>query len=165
MSRSRILSALAAALILGACSDTQSPSTPQTEAGPVGEEAIQNELQGVWGKAGDAAALKAAEPQHSPFLCNQSGRGPECMQVFHSGTLIRRVYHEGRARGTGCSRSVIKIAGVVRGRSGFVCHVRNDVIFFTWAVNERWSFGTRIQVDFTGGGTSSPAGSVFTTNW
>jgi hypothetical protein len=165
MSRLRILSALAAALIVGACSDTQSPTTPESEPAPSGsEEAIQNELRGEWGKASGAAALQqGVEPQHSPWLCN-SGR-TECMRVVHTGTLIHRVEHEAIARGNGCSRSIIKIAGVRRGRSGFVCHVRNDILFYTWFVNERWTFNTRIQVDFTGGGSSSPASFVWKTNW
>ena len=72
MSRLRILSALAAALLVGACSDTQSPTTPESEPAPAGsEEAIQNELRGEWGKPSGAAALKqGVEPQHSPWLCN-----------------------------------------------------------------------------------------------
>ncbi len=72
------------------------------------------------------------------------------------------MFHRGVAQGTGCSRSILRIAGVVRGRSGFACHTRGDVLFFTWFVNERWSFGTKIQVDFSGAGGASPTGSVFT---
>ena len=164
MSRFRMLLLASAAVVIGACSDTQSPTAPATDPDPaLKQQAPAKDLTGAWGDAKSSASLQAeADPLHSPLLCNQGGRGPECLRVFHNGTLVQRVFHRGVARGTGCSRSIIRIAGVVRGRSGFACHVRGDVLFFTWFINEFWSFGTRIQVDFTGGGSSSPAGSVFT---
>lgn len=122
------------------------------------------QLRGFWGDAKAAAAMErdGVSAQHSPLLCNFGGRGPECLRVFHSGTFVRRVFHRSIAQGTGCSRSILKIAGVFRGASGFVCHRRGDVLFFTWFVEEFRRFGTRIQVDFTGAGPASPTGFAFT---
>jgi hypothetical protein len=160
MSKLRMLLLLSAAVIVGACSDTQSPTSPATEPETdpsLSQERVTNELKGEWGPLKDVSAQAS-----SPLLCNAGGNGPECLRVFYSGQVLQRVFHVGRAQGTGCSRSVIKIDGVVRGRSGFTCHRRGDVLSFTWFVGGRWLTGTRIQVDYTGGGSSSPTGFVFT---
>jgi len=159
MSRFRTLFLASAVVVLGACSDTQTATGPTTEPDPsLSQKSTPKQLSGVWGDVNGKVGADAA----GPLLCNRGGSGPECLRIFRVGTLLQRVFHRGVAQGTGCSRSVIKIAGVVRGRSGFVCHVRGDVLFFTWTVQEFWSFGTRIQVDFTGAGGASPTGFVFT---
>lgn len=164
MSRFRTLMLASAVLVIGACSDTRSPTAPAETDPAQSEQSAEKELRGVWGEAEAAAALKqgGVDPVHSPLLCNRGGSGPECLRVFHNGTFVQRVFHRGVAQGNGCSRSIIKIAGRVRGRSGFVCHRRGDVLFFTWFIEEFWRFGTRIQVDFTGAGGASPTSFVFT---
>jgi hypothetical protein len=157
MSPVRTFFLVSAAVLIGACSDT-TPTTGPTESHPdmLQQSATTVMLHGYWSDG------KAFDLLHSPLLCNFGGTGPECMRVFHSGTFVDHVYHRGRAQGTGCSRSIIRIAGVVRGRSGFRCHRRGDLLTFTWVVKEFHPFGTRIQVDYTGAGAASPTGFVFT---
>lgn len=164
MSRFRTLLLASAALVVGACSDTQSPTNPSTDPEPaLTQENATKGVYGVWGDAkAAAAARKEVDAEDSPFLCNFGGSGPECLRVFHRGTLLQRVYHEGIAQGNGCSRSIIRVAGRVVGRSSFVCHVRGDVLFITWFFGDRYPFGTRIQVDFTGAGGASPTGKAIT---
>ena len=161
MSPIRTLLLASAALLIGACSDTP-PATGPTESGAdLREEAVVRPLRGE-SKTPAVTRGGKIEAQHSPLLCNFGGTGPECLRVFHSGTFVDRVFHRGRAQGTGCSRSIIRIAGIIRGRSGFTCHRRGDILSFTWIVRERHRLGTRIQVDYTGGGSASPTGFVFT---
>lgn len=157
MSLVRMFLLVSAAILVGACSDT-SPTTGPTESDPAllqqaGKTVM---LRGYWTDAKDVT------PLHSPTLCNFGGTGPECLRVFHSGTFVQRVLHRGRTQGTGCSRSIIRIAGVIRGRSGARCHGPGQILTFTWIIEEFQPFGTRIQVDFTGAGRASPTGFVFT---
>jgi hypothetical protein len=163
MSRLRAFLFVFAAVLIGACSDTQ-PTAPTTDPDPsLSKQGPLKELKFVWLDAKAAAELeRSADAEHAPLLCNFGGSGPECLRVFHRGTLIQRVFHRGIAQGTGCSQSIIRIAGIVRGRSNFVCHRRGDVLIANWFVNEFWRFGTRVQVDFTGAGARSPTGFVFT---
>jgi hypothetical protein len=159
MSRVRAFFLASAAVLVGACSDSSnSPTTGPAEPDPavLQQSATAVMLKGYWSDG------KAFDLMHSPLLCNFGGTGPECLRVFHSGTYVERVFHRGRAQGTGCSRSVIRIAGIVRGRSGFRCHRRGDILTFTWLIGERHPLGTRIQVDYTGAGAASPTGFVYT---
>ncbi len=157
MSLVRMSFLVSAAVLISACSDT-SPTTGPTESDPASLQQASKAvmLRGYWSDAKDVSAL------HSPRLCNFGGTGPECLRVFHSGTFVQRVFHRGVAQGTGCSRSIIRIAGILRGRSGFRCHTRGQLLTFTWIVEEFHPFGTRIQVDWTGAGSASPTGFVFT---
>jgi hypothetical protein len=164
MFRVRTFFLASATIILGACSDTQ-PTTGPTDTGPdLREQGVTKELRGFWTQARGRAEAEqgGALLMHSPLLCNFGGTGPECMRVFHDGRFVQEVFHKGTAQGTGCSRSIIRIAGIIRGRSGFRCHRRGDVLRFTWIVREFHPFGTRIQVDYTGAGAASPTGFVFT---
>ena len=140
------------------------PQLAPTESVPdLSQEALVRPLQGIWSKTERQTAEQGGlQAMHSPLLCNFGGTGPECLRVFHTGTFVDRVFHRGRAQGTGCSRSIIRIGGVLRGRSGFTCHRRGDILTFTWFVRERHPLGTRIQVDYSGGGAASPTAFVFT---
>jgi hypothetical protein len=161
MSPIRTLLLVSAAFLVGACSDTQSTTGPSEQGPDFREQAVVKALSGFWTDA-KANPPDGFETMHSPLLCNFGGLGPECLRVFHTGTYIDHVYHRGRAQGTGCSRSVIRIAGIVRGRSPLFCHVRGSLLQFTWIVREFHPFGTRIQVDWSGAGSASPTGFVFT---
>jgi hypothetical protein len=157
MSPVRTLALVLGAAFIGACSENTQPTTGPTEPGlELRLEKLVSPLRGFWSDP------KGIQTMHSPLLCNFGGTGPECMRVFHSGTFVDHVYHRGRAQGTGCSRSIIRIAGVLPGRSGFRCHHRGDILTFTWIVHEFHPYGTRIQVDYTGAGAASPTGFVFT---
>ena len=82
MSRYRMLLLASAALVIGACSDTQSPTDPSTnptDLDPaVTEESVTKGPRYVWGDAKTGqAARKEVSAEHSPFLCNFGGSGPE----------------------------------------------------------------------------------------
>ncbi len=151
---------LSAAVLIGACSDTDPATAPTTEPDPsLSQQSAAKQLRGE-AKVATGLERNGVDAQHSPLLCNSGGW--ECLRVFHNGTYIQRVFHRGIAAGNGCSRSVIRIRGQVRGISNLVCHSRGDALIANWSVQEFHSFGTRIQVDFTGAGSASPRRFVYT---
>ena len=84
------------------------PQLAPTESVPdLSQEALVRPLQGIWSKTERQTAEQGGlQAMHSPLLCNFGGTGPECLRVFHTGTFVDRVFHRGRAQGTGCSRSI-----------------------------------------------------------
>ena len=78
------------------------------------------------------------------------------MTVYHSGNVITRVFAEGAAQGPGCSRDAFTVNGVLIARSGAVCHVRGDVIWWDLRLRLRVPFGALLKTDWRGSIYSPP---------
>ncbi len=160
MSRFRTFVLIAAAAVLGACSD----SDPTSPKGPSQPDASLQQQQGSSAATEQAVAgvrkgstLNAEgdiNTEHTLRTCN--GIRTECITIFHTGNVVTRVLSEGAAQGRGCSRAYFYANGVLRAFSNVVCHVRGDVLFANWYPRARVPFGTMFKSDWRDSRYSPP---------
>ena len=147
MPRFRALVLIAAAAVLGACSDSaKSPTAPtQPDASRQQDIQQQQDLQqqspaaelGTTGvKKGVSLSTESVRTASWARVCN--GLRTECTTFYWTGNVITRVFAEGAAQGPGCSRDYFTVNGILIARSGLVCHVRGDVIW--------WDLRLRLRV-------------------
>jgi hypothetical protein len=168
MPRFRALVLIAAAAVLGACSDAaKSPTAPaQPDAARQQQDLSQQGLQrqqsqspaaeqgAVGAKKGSSLSTETARTESWARVCNR-GR-TECTTFYWTGNVITRVFAEGAAQGPGCSRDSFRVNGVLIAKSGLVCHVRGDVIWWDLRLRLRVPFGSILKTDWRGSVYSPP---------
>ena len=153
MSRFRTFLMVSAAVVLGACSDTQ-PPTSSTEP----EAELRREGGSQVGQT-DAEVRKKGSAEQGVGLehftrCNSGGW--ECMLIYHSGNFVGRVGSTAFARGYGCSRAHFFTNGYLRAVTNRVCHGPGDRLIANWYPRARYYWGTNFCVDWRGGWASPP---------
>ncbi len=148
------LSLLSAALVLGACSETQSPTDPADAPSAARAEASGSGAVVAGVKRGAGVALQEdVTTEHTVRTCNRLRT--ECITIFHNGNFVTRVLSQAAAQGRGCSRVFFYVNGNLRAFSSPVCHFRGDQLFANWYPRRRFNFGSRFCSDwrlYSGGG-------------
>ena len=159
MSRFRAFTLIAAAAVLGACSDSEkSPTSPsQPDASLQQQQQSAAAPQQVTAGMRKGSIMESQEgigAEHTIRTCN--ARRTECITVFHSGNIVTRVLSEGAAQGPGYSRAHFYINGVRFAVSNSVRHVYGDVLFSNWYPRIRVAYGSVIKSDWRGSVYSPP---------
>ena len=167
MPRFRALVLIAAAAALGACSDdAKSPTAPTQPDASRQQQSIEQQ-QAPTAEQGTAGVRKGSPlstesintqdnitAQHTVRTCNRLRT--ECITVYHSGNVLTRIFSEGAAQGPGCSRAYFTVNGVLIARSGLVCHVRGDVLWWDLRLRLRVPYGSLLKTDWRGSAYSPP---------
>jgi hypothetical protein len=158
--------AVATLVAVAACSDSTAPKSASAPSSPEAsrQQDIQQQQtpttqqgteQGTTGvRKGSPLGLQSVRTANWARVCN--GLRTECTTFYWSGNVIYRVFAEGRAQGPGCSRDSFTVNGILIARSGLVCHVRGDVIWWDLRLRLRAPFGSILKTDRRGSIYSPP---------
>jgi hypothetical protein len=163
--------AVATLVAVAACSDSTAPKSASAPPSP--EASRQQDLQqqdlqqqdlqqqdlaaerGTTGvKKGSPLSAESVRAQNWARVCNRLRT--ECTTFYWSGNIIYRVFAQGAAQGPGCSRDYFSVNGILIARSGLVCHVRGDVIWWDLRLRLRVPYGSLLKTDWRGSIYSPP---------
>ena len=160
MSRFRTFFLVSAAVVLGACSDTQPPTSPSDSDAAFRKQGSTQSSQQVTAGVKRGAALELQGDigaEHVFRTCNRLRT--ECITIYHSGNFVSRVLSQAAAQGRGCSRVQFIVNGNLRALSSPFCHIRVDQLFAYWYPRRRFPFGSRFCSDWRlWSGSGAPPG-------